>query len=426
MSAIQTPPERHPVPATPLSAAASAAAGGATAATPAGIAAPMPAEISSAQLEMANLLEESGGDSSSAAEADDGDAAVKSEPVSNTNSAPWLPPPGTMMSADYLAMMCSFYNSKSAENQLAPLQQQVKSKTRQQLDELQRSNEIIAKNIEAAKKAAAARKSHGILGWIRKAVTIVAAVVAVAAITFAAGPASPLVMAVAIGCLLNAVMSLSSDVSSALGGPPLPNSLSSALQMGLTCVLQQFLDDDLAAGLGMMLSGLIGCFAKGGVGVLVDPSFAGQLVGGAAMLGGTGEAKTAEIFGYTTMAAAVVASVVVFTMTGPQDLQGTVDRAIKATNALSGLSQAALGIYQAKLTVEIGDLQARQMRFQAANQEISALISRLQSQWSASKDEMARVIDSLNSINGIIADILNGEAEQKSGMLAQWNGRATV
>lgn len=422
MTTIQTPPQGTG--AQPGAATGPAPRRAATAATPVGVSAPASSDVSSALLEMSYLLDESKGGSTPDAEA----TSVQSEPVSNSNGAPWLPPPGTMMSADDIAMMCSFYASKSTEDQLQVQMGRLTQKTNKQLEELDRSNKLIEKNIEAAKKAKAARKTHGILGWIRKSVTIVAAVVAVAALTFATGGAAgPLVMTVAVGALLNALMSFGSEISPELGGPDLPNSMSAALQLGLTVALQKCgAGDELANGLGMMLSGLIGCFMKGGVGLLVDPAFAGQLVGGAAMLGGTGEEKTAFIFAGVTVAAALVSTVVLFRMANTQNLDDTVGMVTMAADGINGMTQASLGAYQAKLTFAIGNLQAKLMNSQADLMEIGAIISRLQSQWELSKDEVNRIIDSLSTMNAIIADILNGEYEQKSGMLAQMNGRATV
>lgn len=393
-----------------------AAAGG----TPAGVAEPTSSTVPDALLESASLLEDSsGGGAASAPAADD------VEPTSNSNGAPYLP--DSSMSADDMTAYLSVLNSKIASAQAQSLQTQLQTKNRQQLDELDRSNAIIAKNIEAAKQAAARRKTHGILGWVKKAVTIVAAVVAVAALTFISGPAAPLVAAVAIGCLLNALMSMASDISVAAGGPDLPGSMSAALQLGMVALLTEMTHDEkLANSLGTMLSGLVGCISGS---VLMDPGFAGQLVGGAAVLGGTGDQTAAMVMAYTTLAAAVVTAVLLFAVGGggaAADRVDTATKVIKATRAISGITQAGVGAYDTKVKFEIDSLQARQMRFQADNKEISALIARLQSQVDACHEELKRVIDQLSGNNQVIAGILSSAYQQMSRTIAHMGGRATV
>lgn len=389
-------------------------------ATPAGMAEPTAATDPSALLASATLLEDSSGGSSASAVPGD-----EVEPTSKSNGAPYLP--DASMSADDMAAYLSVLNSQSASAQANSLQTQLQTKNRQQLDEIDRSNAIIAKNIEAAKQAAARRKTHGILGWVKKAVTIVAAVVAVAALTFISGPAAPLVAAVAIGCLLNALMSMASDISVAAGGPQLPGSMSAALQLGMVALLTEMTHDEkLANSLGTMLAGLAGCFSGG---VLVDPGFAGQLVGGAAMLGGTGDQTAAMVMAYTTIAAAVVTAVLLFAVGGGSAAADRVDTAtkvIKATRAISGITQAGVGAYDTQVKFEIDSLVARQMRYQADNKEVSALMSRLQSQVDACHDELKRVIDQLSANNQVISGILSGAYEQMSRTVANLGGRATV
>lgn len=425
-STIQTPPHAAAEAPTGVPALSQSAARPATA-TAAGVAEPMSAQVSGEQLEMKVLLDDaSSGASASAQETQD------AEPTSNTNGAPWLAAPSTTpLSAADLADWLSVMNNESAENQIGPLKQQLDLKNTQQTQALERSHALILKNIDLAKQADARRKASGIMGWIKKAVTFAAAAVAVAVISFVAAPVAPLIIAVAVGALLNSSMSMASDISAACGGPKLPDSLSAALSAGLTVLLVQAgVDQDLATGLGMVLSGslaLVACLATGGAGaVMADPGFAGQLVGGAAMLGGSGEGMTQTVAGWTTVAASVVTAVALIALTGPMELTDTASMVLKATKTFSAATEVGTGAYQAKIDLELGRLRADQIDLQADNAQIAALITRLQSQWEAVRDEMNRVIAALNDNNAVISDILNGENEQKSRMLAQLNGRAAV
>ncbi len=423
---IQTPPRgaapASNAPGTPVSTTAATAT-----ATPAGIAEPMSTQVSSEQLAMQVLLDDASGGSTADAEASEG-----TEPATNSNGAPWLATPsGTSMSAADLADWLSVMNNESAENQIGPLQQQLQLKNTQQMQALERANALILKNIELAKQADARRKAGGILGWIKKSVTFAAAAVSVAVICTVAAPVAPVVMVVAVGALLNASASMASDISQACGGPALPDSMSAALTMGMVALAKEAgAGDDLAQGLGMVLSGslaLVACMATGGAGaVMMDPGFVGQLAGGAAMLGGTGEAKVASVAGWTTVAASVLTAYAMVRMTGPMELTDRARMALKASKVFSAATEVGTGAYQSKIDLELGALRARQIDLQADNAEIMALITRLQSQWEATKDELNRVITALNDNNAVISDILNGEQEQKSRMLAQLNGKAAV
>lgn len=425
-STIQTPPHGASASSNAPSGASQPLAGQATT-TPAGVAEPMSTQVSSEQMAMKLLLDDAA--SGSAASAPE---SAEVEPTANSNGAPWLATPSTTpLSAADLADWLSVMNNESAENQIGPLQQQLKTKNTQQMQALERSNALILKNIDLAKQADARRKAGGILGWIKKAATFAAAAVAVAVISFVAAPVAPLVIAVAVGALLNASLSMASDISQACGGPALPDSMAAALSAGLTALLVQAgVDKDMATGLGMVISGslaLVACLATGNPAALMaDPAFAGQLVGGAAMLGGSGEAMTQTVAGWTTVAASVLTAVTLIALTGPMALTDRASMVLKATKTFSAATEVGTGAYQAKIDIDIGRLRAQQIDLQADNAQIAALISRLQSQWEAVKDELNRVIAALNDNNAVIADILNGDQEQKSRMLAQFNSKAAV
>lgn len=426
MNDIRTPPRTPGGQLTPSSGSApSSASAGASGATPAGAAAPLPASVPAEQAAMALMLE----DASSGSSTSPDEASSSAEPVSNSSGAPWLPPPGTQMSADYLVALCSFLSSQSAENQFKPLQGQLDMKTRNQLEELEQANRNIAKSIENAKKMAAKRKAGGILGWIKRAVTIVALVVTVAAVTMVSGPAAPVVAAIAIACLLNALMGMASDISKAAGGPQLPGSMSAALQMGMVALCQEIMhDDDLARTVGILCSGVIGV-ASGAW--LADPAFAGQLAMGAAVLGGTGEDKASMVAAWTTLAAVVAATVVLFLMARPPRGAAVNEarmqtKSLQAAKSVTGVTQAGLGVYEAKVNYDIQILQSMQLRFQAQDKLFSASITRLQSEWDAVMVELNRVVDSLSKTNSVLAQILNSDGENKAGILARMNGKATV
>lgn len=425
-SSIQTSP--HGADAVPTTTPGLAKAAADSTATAAGVAAPMPAQVSSEQLEMKLLLDDAAGGSPSSGAEDTKDA----EPTSNTNGAPWLPDPSqSSMSAADIADFLAVMNEKMATDQVGPLQAGLKAKNAQQQQALDRSRELILKNIDLAKKADARRKASGILGWIKKSVTFVAAAVAVAVISVAVPAAAPALTLVLIGAFLNSAASLASDLSVACGGPELPNSISSALSAGLTILLEEAgADEDLAKGLGMVMSGamaLVACFATGGAGaVMMDPGFMGQLVGGSAMLGGSGEAMTNSVTGWTTVAATAITALALLAFTGPLQLSDKAFMVLKASQVMSAGTQVGTGLYQAKIDLELGALKAKQMEFKADATEIGAAISRLTSQWQAIKSELDRVIRALSDNNGIIADILNGDQEQKSHMLSNMNSKATV
>jgi len=387
--------------------------------SPAGVAIPVPGDVSGEQLEMAKVLEDASGEPADAS-SDDGEA----EPATNANGAPWLPPPGADLSADYLAALLSFYNSQSAEFQIAPLQEQLKTRNEGQLQELERSNKIIDKNIALAKKATAARKASGIMGWVKKSLNIVTLAVGLQAISKFGGPGGTMFKAMAAGVLINTIMRLSSDISTGLGGPKLPESMSAALQLATVALLKEVVHDDkLAESLGLLMSGLIGCYTGA---VVTDPAFAGQLAGGAAMLGGTGEAKAEMVMAYTTVAATVATAIAIMALSGGAGGAGTGMQALQAANAVIGVTQAAVSIYDAKVNFDVAMLRAKQVELMAKNKEISAHITRLQSQWEDAREELNRVIEALNSNYSVIASILNSDHENKSGIIARMNGRATV
>ena len=91
---IQAPP-RGTVPASSAPESGRSASAATATATPAGVAEPLPTQVSSEQLAMQVLLDDASGGSTVAA-----DTTEEAEPTANSNGAPWLATPaGASMSA---------------------------------------------------------------------------------------------------------------------------------------------------------------------------------------------------------------------------------------------------------------------------------------------------------------------------------------
>jgi hypothetical protein len=269
-------------------------------------------------------------------------------------------------------------------------QTEMKQKNLQQMQKIQ-------KWLDDLSAAAAQRKSAGIWGWIKSALSavasVVAAVLAVAASPFTGG-ASVVVAVIAIGA---AIQSVSSLVFQALkeAGVEVP-----ALVVDLFNHLTS---------IGGLISGIcrlakVDKDAAAWVQMGVD-LFVGLLTGGLAWRAASNAADaTGKLI----------------------KLSASAQKMAAGFEAGQNVAQFGLGVGQGVLTLQAGKAEQEAAYTMADRMEIMARISKLQAVMEQNVEDLKKIVDQMQSVFKIIGDLVNSEADMKSQVNALIGGRAAV
>jgi hypothetical protein len=328
--------------------------------------------------------------------AESASSAAPRDPAGATRpGVPAISPPS--FSADDAALMIGELQSKMndlmAQQQTGEIksnQIEMKQKNLQQMEKIQ-------KWLDDLSAAAAKRKSAGIWGWIKSALSavasVVAAVLAVAASPFTGG-ASILVAVIAIGAAIQSVSSLVIQGLKEAGVkvPALVEDLFNHLTSigGIISGICRLagVDQDKAAWVQMGIDLVVGLAT--GVGAWRAASKAAEATGKLIKLS-VGAQKAAAGF-----------------------------------DATQNVASFALGVGQGVLTIQAGKAEQEAAYAMADRMEIMARISKLQAVMEQNVEDLKKIVDEMQSVFKIIGDLVRSEAEMKSQVNALIGGRAAV
>lgn len=351
---------------------------------------------------------------------------------------PVIPAPSEQFSPEDLAAMLTHLQGKTKEAQLRTAHEtlaiagsRMETANKDALAKIQEAS-------EKAQSAAAKAKTNHILGWFTRGFGVAAAVIGfIAAGVMTAvtgGAAFPLLLIAGLG-LVTSMISLADGISQELGGPSLM--LSSLLNKLFSGILEISVSKEDAEKYGKLASGAIVLLFP--FTLLIDPSLAGNVVGGFAEIAGLDE-NTVMILAIvataiTTFAIAigmVVVSAGVGVGAAAADVTSkSISLALKLAPAIT---QAALGLVQGSMTTATGIIAVEKAQddrdvanLNAEKKKIDALLIKLQGQMEEQKEEIQKLIEELMDSYKIVMQMFSGAAGSRQQLTANIGGRnATV
>src|SRR5690554_22374 len=228
-------------------------------------------------------------------------------------SAPKIGGVTMSFSAEDLAAALIVLRGKTQESQIKTAKEGLETSRIQTGKANERALDKILEANKKAEEAEAKSKAMGIFGWIGKIAGMIAAIAAVvvaAAATVATGGAAAPLLAFAVLGLVGATMSMASAISQECGGPPL--GLGSLMTQAFTEMLVGFgMDREKAEQVGKVLAGAVAVMMPAML--VVDPSLAGGMAEGIALLAGADE-MTAAIIATVTAVVTTIAIAVMQTV----------------------------------------------------------------------------------------------------------------
>jgi transloator len=367
---------------------------------------------------------------------------------------PVIPAPSEQFSPEDLAAMLTHLQGKTKEAQLRTAHEtlaiagsRMETANKDALTKIQEAN-------EKAQSAAAKAKTNDILGWITRSLGLAGALigVGVAAVltVVTGGAAAPLLLMAGLG-LVTSIISMADGISQEAGGPSL--TLSSLLTKLCSCVLEAMgVSKEDAEKYGKLASGAIG-FAiplaltvlTGGAAaplllpLLIDPSLAGNFVGGIAEVAGADENTVMILATVATVVTTVAIAIAMIAMSAGTGAAAAVpDTASKITTAAlkfgPAIAQAVLGLVQGGMATATGSIAIAKAQddrdvanLNAEKKKIDALLIKLQGQMEEQKEEIQKLIEELMDSYKIVMQMFSNAASNRQQLTANIGGRnATV
>lgn len=349
--------------------------------------------------------------------------------VGGAGNAPAIGGVTMSFSAEDLAAALLVLQGKTQESQLKTAKEGLET-SRIQSDKANEKalNKILDAN-KKAEDAEAKAKKMGIFGWIAKIAGFIASIAAVAvaaAATVATGGAAAPLLAFAIVGMVGATMSLASAISQEAGGPPLE--LGSLLNKAFTEMLVSFgMDREKAEQVGKVMAGAVGLMTGA---VLIDPSLAGDLFAGIALLAGADEMQAAIIATAFTVAATIAIAVAQIVLTAGV---GTAGAVASVATRIGQITQAAAGITQGVSTAVAGGYGVAKAfddrdvaNLQADRKEIQALLIKLQQKMEEEREEIRKVIEEIMEGYNVVSQMFESAASSRQQITANLGARGSM
>lgn len=353
--------------------------------------------------------------------------------VTNSNGAPSIDGVQINFSPEDMMAALQVLQGKTQEAQLKTAKEGLQTSKTKMDQSNQRAMDKINEWIKKCEEASAKAKAAGPFGWIVKIATFLAAalaVVAAAVATAATGGAAAPLLALAVIGMVGATISLASQISQAAGGPALE--LSSLLSKALGKMFEAMgIPKEKAEAAGNLVSGFLGMAS--GVGLVLDPGFAGQFAGGIAALAGADPAQTAIVSAVFSAVAAIAVSVVMIVASGGTNVGAAVDGISKTIMTAARIGQAATSIAAGAASVTQGGLNMAKAvderdaaNIQADKKMIDALIAKLQKSMEEDREEIKKVMQQMQDGIQIVNQMIAGAAQSRSQLSANLGARNTV
>ena len=341
--------------------------------------------------------------------------------VSTSNGAPMIDGVQVDFSAEDMAAALLVLQGKTQEAQLSTAKEGLMTSKKKLEDKNQQAMNKINEWIKKCEEAAAKEKAAGIFGWLVKIFSVLAAAIAVAVAavaTVASGGAAAPLLAMAIMAMVGAVMSLASQISQSAGGPPLE--LSTLMAKLCTKILEAFgVPKEDAEKFGKTMSGMAALVCPAVL--IMDPGFAGNLVGGFAEICGADKDQAAIVSAVVTAVAAIAVTIAMIVATGGMGAAAAVEGISKTIMTAGQIGQAVAGVASGASTITQGALNISKAgdekaagNIQADKKMIDAMIAKLQKMMEDDREEIKKVMQEIMDGIGIVTKMIAAAGDSRS------------
>ncbi len=306
--------------------------------------------------------------------------------VSNANGAPQLGSITLNFSPDDLAAALLALQGKTQDAQLRTAKEGLATNSKKLEDQKQRSLDKIKEWSAKCQDAASKAKAGGILGWFKKAFTVVAAAftVALAAVaTVATGGAAAPLLVLATLSLVSAAVSLASEIDKAKGGK------------GFDHVLQW-----------------------------MDPgALLGKGVGAAAKALGASEETVNKISSGVAIAVCIGVMVASIILSGGSSALSSVSHLAKigaiGASVFGGATEMALGA----VNRSVAEDRLAADKIQSDKKMIDAFIAKLQQQMEEGREDIKKVLDEVMEGMNIVNQMISASNANRAQINANMTGK---
>lgn len=282
----------------------------------------------------------------------------------------------------------------------------------------EQTNLRLSKMKEANSKEASAasrKKTHGILGWLKRVAMPVAMgiglAMAIAAAVATGGAATPLVAIMLASAIAGSSLGLANSISSEVGGPPieiashLAKGMATAASLISEDVFHHHLDPAEAKNIGLVASGYFGASLA-----LVDPQFGAQLTVGIAGLAGTKDEEKLALINMAMTTVTTIAVGIASAIVAGAGAKRSLDRVLMMVAGITqGVATGTAGagqVGQGVIGIENAfDLRAADL-LRADGKRIQAYATRMQAALEGMQNELQKVYENLSAGLGTLSDIL--------------------
>jgi hypothetical protein len=355
--------------------------------------------------------------------------------LTNRNGAPSIGGVSLAFSAEDMAAALLALQGKTQDQQMKNATQGILIDQQKMADnntkQLAKINDWISKCAEAAEKEKAATASNWFSTIFGVVAAVVSLVVAAVATVATGGAAAPLLAMAVIGVVTTSI-SLVNQVRATQEPPQDPiDSFSTAVGKLMTNMLVDFgMDEEKAKNLGSTLSGLAGIMTGA---VLIDPGFAGQLMGGIAEALGASETDVAIVKASFTLAAGLATAVVMMVACGKipaGEVVNGMTKILDMTSKVGGLLTAGLAvgaggaaISSGIATVEQGHLQKDADSKLVDKKKLDALLIEMQATAEQAKDDLKKLLDEIQSGMATVSAMISAGGESRTQIATNMGGQ---
>ena len=355
--------------------------------------------------------------------------------LTNRNGAPSIGGVSLAFSAEDMAAALLALQGKTQDQQMKNATQGILIDQQKMADnntkQLAKIDEWITKCAEAAEKEKAATASNWfstIFGFVAAVVSLVVAAVATVA---TGGAAAPLLAMAVIGVVTTSI-SLVNQVRATQEPPQDPiDSFSTAVGKLMSNMLVEFgMDKDKADKLGSTLSGLVGVMTGA---VLIDPAFAGQLMGGIAEAFGADETQIAIVKASFTLLAGLATAVVMMVACGKipaGEVVNGMTKILDITSKVGGLLTAGLAIgaggaaiSSGIATIEQGHLQKDADSKLVDKKKLDAMLIEMQAAAEQAKDDLKKLLDEIQSGMATVSAMISAGGASRTQIATNMGGQ---
>lgn len=355
--------------------------------------------------------------------------------LTNRNGAPSIGGVSLAFSAEDMAAALLALQGKTQDQQMKNATQGILIDQQKMADnntkQLAKIDEWITKCAEAAEKEKAATASNWfstIFGFVAAVVSLVVAAVATVA---TGGAAAPLLAMAVIGVVTTSI-SLVNQVRATQEPPQDPiDSFSTAVGKLMSNMLVEFgMDKDKADKLGSTLSGLVGVMTGA---VLIDPAFAGQLMGGIAEAFGADETQIAIVKASFTLLAGLATAVVMMVACGKipaGEVVNGMTKILDITSKVGGLLTAGLAIgaggaaiSSGIATIEQGHLQKDADSKLVDKKKLDAMLVEMQAAAEQAKEDLKKLLDEIQNGMATVSAMISAGGESRTQIATNMGGQ---